>query len=178
MSGLDAPAICAVFDRCFADDPDGDTRARMVRGGDEPIFLPANRRDPVATVVYARGLAPSCLHEAAHWLRAGRERRRLVDYGYWYLPDGRDADAQAEFETLEAEVQGLEWILSDAAGVTFRVSCDNLVRPDPSPAFCTAIASAARRRLAEGLPRRAQRLVAALRAASGRPASAPPSVVG
>ena len=40
------------------------------RGGDEPLFLPASRRRPVAEVVYARGLAQSCLHEAAHWLLA------------------------------------------------------------------------------------------------------------
>lgn len=160
-------AICAIFSRCFADDVDPDSRARMVRGGDEPVYLPAMRQRPVAELVYARGLAPSCLHEAAHWLRAGRARRRLVDYGYWYLPDGRDALAQARFEQHEAEVQGLEWILAAAAGVEFRVSCDNLERPDPSPAFCAAIADAARRQLALGLRGRAARLVTALRAASG-----------
>jgi hypothetical protein len=170
-------AICAVFTACFADDSDGDARARLVRGGEEPVYLPATRARPVAEVVYARGLAPSCLHEAAHWLRAGRARRRLVDYGYWYLPDGRDAAAQAEFEVLEAEIQGLEWILAAAAGVEFRVSCDNLVRPDPSPAFCAAIAGAARRRLEAGLDGRAARLVAALRAASGLPAPRPPAAV-
>ena len=170
-------AICAVFAHCFAEDADPDTRARLVRGADEPLYLPAMRHRPVAEIVYARDLAPSCLHEAAHWLRAGRARRRLVDYGYWYLPDGRDAAAQAEFEVLEAEIQGLEWILAAAAGVTFRVSCDNLVRPEPSAAFCAAIAAAAQRRLALGLGQRASRLVAGLRAASGQPMPIPPPMV-
>lgn len=171
-------AICAVFSDCFASDTDPDTRARLVRGGDEPLYLPATRTRPQADIVYARGLAPSCLHEAAHWLRAGRARRRLVDYGYWYLPDGRDAQAQAEFEVLEAEIQGLEWILAAAAGVAFRVSCDNLLRPDPSAEFCAAIAAAARRRLTTGLAGRVARLATALRSASGRPAPEPPTTVG
>ena len=64
--------------------------------------------------------------------------------------------------------------LGQYAGVEFRVSCDNLVRPDPSPEFCAAIADAARRRLAIGLGSRAERLVNALCAASGRaPVMAP-----
>ena len=175
---MEPAAIEAAFASCFAgpaDDPA--ERARLVAGADEPQFLPAGRLRPVGEVVWARGLAQSCLHEAAHWLRAGRERRRLVDYGYWYLPDGRDAEAQARFEGLEAEVQGLEWILSAAAGVEFRVSCDNLLRPDPTPAFRAAIAQAAGDRLRRGLGGRAARLVAALRARSGLPLPVPPATV-
>jgi len=173
---VDATTITAVFADCFAGPAvDPADRARLVAGADEPQFLPTNRLRPLAEVVWARGLAQSCLHEAAHWLRAGRERRRLVDYGYWYVPDGRDAQAQDRFEQLEAEVQGLEWILSAAAGVAFRVSCDNLVRPDPTPEFRAAIAAAATARLRRGVDGRAGRLAMALCARSGRTMPVPPA---
>lgn len=174
-AALDPAGIADAFADAFAGPAaDPADRARLVAGGDEPVFLPAGRGRPVGEVVWARGLAQSCLHEAAHWLRAGRARRRLVDYGYWYLPDGRDAEAQARFERLEAEVQALEWILSAVAGVPFAISCDNLARPEPSPDFRAAIAAAARRRLAVGLDGRCARLVQALRARSGLPLPAPP----
>lgn len=175
---MEAATIEAAFAACFAGPAaDPADRARLVAGADEPQFLPAGRLRPIAEVVWARGLAQSCLHEAAHWLRAGRSRRRLVDYGYWYLPDGRDAAAQARFEHLEAEVQGLEWILSAAAGVEFRVSCDNLASPEPTPAFRAAIAGAAAARLERGLSGRTALLVEALRARSGLPLPAPPASV-
>ena len=174
---MEAAVIAAVFADCFAErDADPADRARLVAGADEPQYLPAGRLRPLGEVVWARGLAQSCLHEAAHWLRAGQARRRLVDYGYWYLPDGRGAEDQVRFEALEAEVQGLEWILSAAAGVTFRVSCDNLLRPDPTPEFRAAIATAAGARLRRGLDGRPARLVAALRVQSGRPLPEAPDV--
>nr|MBA3708915.1 elongation factor P hydroxylase [Planctomycetota bacterium] len=150
-----------VFDRCFAGVGDPLDRARMVRGGDEPLYLPAGRFRPIAEVVYARGLAQSCLHEAAHWLTAGPTRRELVDYGFWYIPDGRDAAAQELFEHHEATIQALESLLSEAAGVDFTISCDNLVRPVPSPQFAAAIARETAR-LASAMPSRAQRFSAAL----------------
>lgn len=166
---MEAPAIASVFDACFAGGatPYGD-RARMVRGGDEPLYLPAGRGRPVAEIVYARGLAQSCLHEAAHWLRAGRARRQLVDYGYWYVPDGRDRAAQRRFEAHEAAVQDLELLLALAAGVRFSVSCDNLDDPVPAPAFRAAIADGAERRLAAGLGARPRSFAEALAAARGR----------
>lgn len=174
---MQSSAIAAAFADCFAGaDAEPANRARLVAGADEPQFLPAGRLRPVAEVVWARGLAQSCLHEAAHWLRAGLARRRLVDYGYWYLPDGRGAEDQVRFEALEAEVQGLEWILSAAAGVVFRVSCDNLLRPDPTPEFRAAIAAAAGARLRRGLGGRAARFVAALRAQSGNALPEAPDV--
>ena len=172
---MEPAAIESVFNECFARAADPADRARLVAGADEPQYLPAGRLRAQGEVVWARGLAQSCLHEAAHWLRAGRARRRLVDYGYWYLPDGRGAEEQLRFEGLEAEVQGLEWILSMAAGVTFRVSCDNLLRPDPSDAFRAAIATAAGERLRRGLEGRAARLVVALAERSGRPVPTAPA---
>jgi elongation factor P hydroxylase len=158
-------AITAVFNRCFSDGDPAD-RARLVRGGDDPLYLPATHWRPLAEVVYARGLAQSCLHEAAHWLRAGRRRRELIDYGYWYEPDGRDQRAQKLFERQEAEVQGLERILSECAGVEFTISCDNLISPEPSCEFIAAIDAAVARRLRDGLPPRALRFARALHSAS------------
>jgi len=167
-------AICAVFADCFAaaQAPPAE-RAWLVRGGDEPLYLPAGRRRACAEVVYARDLAPSCLHEAAHWLRAGRRRRLLVDYGYWYVPDGRDAVAQRAFEAHEAEVQSLEWILARCAGVPFTISCDNLLDCEPTASFRRAIVSAITRRLAVALPARQARLADALAQASGRAVPGP-----
>ncbi|KID57303.1 ATPase [Pseudoalteromonas luteoviolacea] len=99
---------------------------RLVRGGDEPIYLPANDECAYHQVVFAHGFYASALHEIAHWLVAGYARRLLEDYGYWYCPDGRDKSQQAEFENVEVKPQAIEWALSVAAGFDFNVSVDNL----------------------------------------------------
>lgn len=168
MIALDPAAITAVFAACFATHPDPEQRARLVRGGDEPLYRPPTRHRPWAEIIYARDLAASCLHETAHWLRAGRHRRRLADYGYWYEPDGRDDAAQMRFEQAEIEIQAIEWILAACAGVRFHVSADNLRSPEPSPAFRVAIGAAVHRRVALPLAGRLARCAHALAAASGR----------
>ena len=175
---MEASDLVTVFDHCFAvDGACAVDRARLVRGGDEPLFLPAGPGRTVAEVVYARGFAASCLHEAAHWLVAGPSRRMLVDYGYWYLPDGRDAAAQRRFEHHETPVQAMEWILCQAAGRPFVISCDNLDDPTPTPAFARAIGGEAERLLRSGLPERAARLCLALGRASGSPLPEPDSAL-
>src|SRR5690606_23954885 len=98
----------------------------LVRGGDEPIYLPADAEHPRHRIVFARGFYASALHEIAHWCIAGPRRRLLVDYGYWYRPDGRTAEEQAEFERVEARPQALEWAFSIVADFRFHVSADNL----------------------------------------------------
>jgi elongation factor P hydroxylase len=68
-----------------------------------------------------------------HWCIAGKARRELVDFGYWYCPDGRDAMTQSQFEDVEVKPQALDWLFCVAAGFPFNVSCDNLegdVEPD------------------------------------------------
>lgn len=165
---MQASAVCACFDGCFASGGTGGKPTRMVLGADEPLYVPAARLQPVAEVVAARGLAQSCLHEAAHWLYAGPQRRQLTDYGYWYVPDGRDAEQQRLFERVETRVQGLEWILSLCAGVRFHVSADNLIDPTPSAAFRRDIADDARQRLQRGLHNRARVFAQALAQQSGR----------
>lgn len=105
---------------------------RLVKGQDEPIYLPAGAGEgsinakPYAQVVFAHGFFASALHEIAHWCLAGAERRTKVDYGYWYCPDGRTAEQQAKFQHVEVKPQAIEWALCAAANFTFRVSCDNL----------------------------------------------------
>jgi elongation factor P hydroxylase len=165
---LTCDQIITIFDRCFAQHPRPAIRARLIRGGDEPQYRPPTRWRPWGEIIFARGLAASSLHEAAHWLRAGPARRLLPDFGYWYIPDGRDDAAQARFEQSEIGIQAIEWILAWCAGVRFHVSADNLRSPEPSSAFCAAIATDIQRRLAHPLPYRQRRLCAALTQATGR----------
>ena len=96
-------------------------------GGEEPLYLPSSDPDRAPhRIVYREDYFASALHEVAHWCLAGVARRDREDYGYWYAPDGRDAQAQVEFERVEARPQALEWIFSDACGFPFELSADNL----------------------------------------------------
>ncbi|PPS58814.1 hypothetical protein CRX72_23640 [Pantoea sp. BRM17] len=63
----------------------------LIKGDDEPIYLPADAESPWHRVVFAHGFYASALHEISHWCIAGDARRQQVDFGYWYCPDGRDA---------------------------------------------------------------------------------------
>ena len=98
----------------------------MVKGSGEPIYLPEDENRPHNELHFAHGFFASALHESSHWLIAGEKRRKLVDFGYWYAPDGRTAEQQDLFQSVEVKPQAIEWILSKAAGYRFRVSIDNL----------------------------------------------------
>lgn len=98
----------------------------LVRGGNEPIYIPHTAHYPFDRVIFAHGYFASALHEISHWCIAGDERRRLVDFGYWYNPDGRTELQQKEFEMVEVKPQALEWIFCRAANFNFNVSLDNL----------------------------------------------------
>ncbi|MDQ2075244.1 elongation factor P hydroxylase [Marinimicrobium sp. ABcell2] len=112
----------------------------LVGGGLEPVYEPAFRAGDLSRIVFTQDYFASALHEVAHWCVAGAQRRQLPDYGYWYAPDGRSADQQAEFERVEVKPQALEWLFSAAAGWQFRVSSDNLsLGLGPSEAFQRAI---------------------------------------
>lgn len=144
--------LITLFDRTFF----STFNTRLVLGGDEPIYLPADENCPYHRIVFARGFYASALHEIAHWCVAGAERRLLADYGYWYCPDGRSAQQQAEFERCEVCPQAFEWILSQSAGFIFTVSCDNLhgtVEPDRL-AFMQQVRQEVERILIQGLPER------------------------
>src|SRR5690554_7015872 len=56
-------------------------RTVLVRGSNEPEYLPASEPDGFARVVFAHGYFASALHEIAHWCIAGEYRRTLHDYG-------------------------------------------------------------------------------------------------
>jgi hypothetical protein len=117
-----AKDLIELFNACFS----STENTKLVGDADEPIYRPANGICQYNQVVFTRDYFSSALHEIAHWCIAGKERRTLVDYGYWYLPDGRDAEQQARFEAAEVKPQALEYAFSLAADVKFRVSIDNL----------------------------------------------------
>lgn len=136
----------------------------LVAGGDEPVYLPADDQHPHHRIIFAHGFFSSALHEIAHWCVAGAQRRTLVDFGYWYKPDGRTAAEQAEFERVEVLPQAYEWILSVSAGHRFHFSADNLSAGiGASPTFKRNVQTRVLALLEEGLPERVERLSAALR---------------
>lgn len=131
-------------------------RTRLVRGGDEPLYLPADEASPCHRVIFARGFYASALHEVSHWCIAGARRREFEDYGYWYLPDGRDAGQQRDFEAVEVAPQALELLFSRACDRPFRVSIDNLGEVEVDrEGFQARVEARAERYLREGLPGRA-----------------------
>ncbi|MDA7745706.1 elongation factor P hydroxylase [Psychromonas sp.] len=99
---------------------------KLVLGGDEPLYKPLDQECPYHQIIFAHGFFSSALHEISHWLVAGESRRLQVDYGYWYEPDGRNQQRQAEFEKVEVLPQAIEWALSVSCGLEFDVSSDNL----------------------------------------------------
>ena len=99
---------------------------KLICGSDEPIYLPADKEQPFHRIIFAHGFYASALHEIAHWLVAGEQRRLIEDYGYWYEPDGRTAIQQAEFEKVEIVPQAIEWAIAVSCGFKFDVSADNL----------------------------------------------------
>ena len=111
-----------LFNGLFSDS----LNTQLVRGENEPIYIPASAGHAYHQVLFAHGYFSSALHEIAHWCIAGQERRQQIDYGYWYAPDGRNQQQQMNFETVEIKPQALEWILSKACNKAFRVSVDNL----------------------------------------------------
>jgi elongation factor P hydroxylase len=166
-----AEELAEVFNQCF----EQSEKTVLCIGASEPFFVPNN----VATQftcgksidahalsrVFSREDYPaSVLHEAAHWCIAGNRRRRLLDYGYWYEPDGRDASKQSEFERVEVKPQALERIMSKAAGMPFRLSADNASDPSckPSERFIESVQRQTMAYLEGGLPSRAQQFVQAL----------------
>jgi len=101
-------------------------QTRLVRGGEEPLYLPASMTGDDHQIIFARGYFTSALHELAHWCVAGEKRRELEDFGYWYLPDGRSAAQQRAFEKVEVRPQAFEQCFTLASGRKFNISADNL----------------------------------------------------
>ena len=136
----------------------------LVGGAEEPIYLPADGEYRHHRIIFTRDYFASALHEVAHWCIAGAERRQRVDYGYWYEPDGRGADQQAEFERVEARPQAIEKAFSLACSAPFRVSLDNLDGAViDSRGFEERVRKEHESLSATGFPPRAERFIAALR---------------
>jgi len=150
----------------------------LVKGDDEPIYLPRDEENPFDRIVFAHGYFASALHEISHWCIAGKRRLRLVDYGYWYKPDGRSREEQIQFEKVEVKPQALEMIFSMACNKPFTFSRDNLDGPphDTRP-FQTKVLDQVHRYLNRGLPKRASRLVTALTAFYGTGESLSPPLL-
>lgn len=137
-------------------------QTELVANGEEPIYLPADG-DRLSRIVFTRDYFSSALHEISHWCIAGEKRRQLVDFGYWYEPDGRSLAQQQAFEVVEVKPQALEWIFSEAAGIKFRVSVDNLnFREYDSSSFTEKVRRQMAVYLKQGLPERAKQFTDAL----------------
>ncbi|RJX85010.1 elongation factor P hydroxylase, partial [Escherichia coli] len=127
-------------------------------------YLPADAEVPYNRIVFAHGFYASAIHEISHWCIAGKARRELVDFGYWYCPDGRDAQTQSQFEDVEVKPQALDWLFCVAAGYPFNVSCDNLegdFEPD-RVVFQRRVHAQVMDYLANGIPERPARFIKAL----------------
>lgn len=144
--------LIILFNQCFAQK----YNTQLIKGEDEPFYQPAGAAHPYHAIYFAYGFFSSALHECAHWFIAGSKRRLLEDYGYWYIPDGRNRDQQQLFEQVEVKPQAIELLLSEAARYPFQYSIDNLngeVR-DMAP-FKKAVSQQAQCYREEGLPPRA-----------------------
>lgn len=141
-----------IFNRCFFEA----YNTQLIKGGDEPLYLPADENHPHNSLFFAHGFFSSALHECSHWLIAGENRRKLVDFGYWYVPDGRTALEQDLFQKVEVKPQAMEWILSVAAGARFRISLDNLNgEASDASLFKQAVHKQVETYCQQGLPKRA-----------------------
>lgn len=159
--------IISVFNHTFFQQ----YNTKLIQGEDEPLYLPANEQVTYHQVIFAHGYFASALHEIAHWLVAGAKRRLQEDYGYWYEPDGRNEQQQAEFERVEVLPQAIEWALALSCGVSFDVSSDNLSGIVINRlAFKKKVHEKALTLLADGFSERTQELLKACQAHFKRPA--------
>ena len=136
----------------------------MIQGGTEPIYLPRDGDRGLHRLVFTQDFFSSALHEISHWCIAGNERRKQVDFGYWYQPDGRSTQQQKSFEQVEVKPQALEWIFSEAAGHVFHFSADNLTSElGASDTFKKAVSEQVADYLNNAMPVRATLFAEALR---------------
>jgi elongation factor P hydroxylase len=134
-------------------------RVRLIGGGLEP-FYQAPKNGNLGKIIFREDFIASALHEVAHWCLAGSRRRRLDDYGYWYV-ERRTQREQLAFEQAEARPQGLACLFSEAIGLPFVVSSDDPAQL-PSQIFKTSVFDA-RDELETDLPPRAERFIRRLK---------------
>ena len=132
-----------------------DLNTLLIGGFDEPFYL-AKNSEAFSEIQFRENFPRSALHEVAHWCVAGPERRKQDDFGYWYLPDDRNANQQEDFQRVEKKPQALEMLFSIAANYPFQVSLDNLSQSENDlPAFRDAVTQQATEYCSKGLPERA-----------------------
>ncbi len=137
---------------------------QLVKGEDEPLYAPKNEICNYHRIIFAHGFFASALHEVAHWCLAGSSRRLKEDFGYWYIPDGRDQAQQNKFEQVEIKPQAIEWAFCAAIGKKFDVSVDNLSGTGNTDraAFKEIVYQQVKIYLSTGFPKDAQEFIAAL----------------
>ena len=166
--------------RCFNVGVGSRHATRLLGGAREPLYLPPGSRGPgsQAIIRYTHDYPASVLHEVAHWCIAGRHRRTLMDYGYWYQPPPRDPIARSAFIIAEVRVQVLESIFTAECGLAFAVSLDDPGAADGRQAEFGALVRQRAALVAEvGVPPRAAEFVASLRrvcTGPGRPSAVRP----
>ena len=144
MLQLEAEQIVQLFNARFK----VEYNTILIAGADEPLYLPASCSDEsfshrsmiqggasvckLHRIFFTKDYVRSALHEIAHWVIAGSERRLQLDYGYWYRPDGRNELQQKEFERVEILPQAIEWLFCEACQIPFSPSLDNLKAPSDS----------------------------------------------
>jgi len=148
--------LITLFSRAF--NPMYNTQ--LVIGNDEPLYLPASKECSYHQIIFAHGYFASALHEVAHWCVAGKERRLLEDFGYWYEPDGRNQHQQQLFESVEVKPQAIEWAFCLAANKNFSVSVDNLNGCESNTeAFTQRVLKQVESYINNGFPKRAQQFI-------------------
>jgi len=149
--------IITLFDALFIESDNTRLVCALCEGRyGEPVYEPANTERTCHQIVFAHGYFASALHEISHWCVAGKARRLLEDFGYWYRPDGRSQQQQTEFEKVEVKPQALEWLFSLASQRAFVASADNLAGEECNDlAFRLAVSAQARAYMTHGLPSQA-----------------------
>jgi len=147
--------LVKLFNQLFAETEN----TRLQTGASEP-FYQAPESDLPATIYSRDDYLSSALHEIAHWCIAGKKRRQIDDFGYWYKPEGRTQLEQDQFERVEIKPQAVEWALSLACRHQFNFSADNISQGiDASEEFKTSVRQQLQRYLDNSsLPPRAQLL--------------------
>lgn len=152
--------VIVLFNQCFKVSEE----TELIGYCPEPEYLPKkSRNEATHAICFTNDYFASALHEISHWCIAGKKRRLLPDYGYWYCPDGRTSEEQSLFEKVEVVPQALEWLFAEAAEFPFRLSFDNLNgSPVDAIGFADNVYQQAHKFLNGGVNERSQQFIEAL----------------
>lgn len=106
-----------------------------IKGGAEEPFYEASKANTNATIHFRSNYPRSLLHEMSHYCLAGERRRKLDDFGYWYVECGRTIEDQQRFEVVEARPQSLEKAMCEIIGLKFSPSLDDFSGNPPTDNF-------------------------------------------